>query len=96
MIMLRHRDLLWRDVLKIASTMAFAAALFAFQLAASSANATGAKPSPCKGLDEATCGATAECSWVKGSTKVKPYCRAKPAPKPKAKAAPKAPAASGQ
>jgi hypothetical protein len=96
MIMLRHRDLQWRDVLKIASTTAFcAAALFALQLAASSAYAA---PAACKGVEETTCGTTEGCSWVKATKLRKGYCRAKPAPKAtKAKPAPKAaPAGAAQ
>ena len=57
-----------------------------------------AAPSACKGLDEAGCGANAECTYItpKKATSttgaaLKPYCRSKP--KPKAAAAAVAPGA---
>jgi hypothetical protein len=80
--MVRHRDLKWRDVLKIASTTAFcAAALLVFQLGG--ASAASAKASPCKGLKEADCKANAACAWVKAT---KPKAAPKAPAKPKSEA----------
>lgn len=70
------------------TTACFAAALFVFQSAGSSAYATGAAAKACKGLAETACQADENCSWVKPGKSIlgkekKGYCRSKPAKKAK-------------
>ena len=57
---------------------------------------TAAAPSPCKGLDEAACGADTACSWhkegkSKKGTVTKAHCQKKSTPKKKKAATPAAP-----
>ena len=73
------KGFLWATAVAAGLAAAICAAAAQDKKAAATAPAPKSSPSPCKGLDQAACGAASACQWIAPkSGKQKPYCRLKP------------------